>query len=144
MDFSQFTILNIIELAGWVVAGALALFGVYNRQKKSRETEDDRVASNLIANLRATTDLQEKELEKLRAKEVEQGKQIAHLEGQVKVLSEILQGRDPATKDIMSKIPEIYKVGVHNTESIEKLTKTMSEFMEKLTNILPPKEPMKL
>lgn len=138
MDFSHFTLLNMFELAGWLVAGIIGFIGIFNKQRQTRRVEDDQVANNLIANLRTTTDLQEKELEKLRTKEVENGKEIAHLQGQVKVLSEILQGRDPATKEIMSQIPEIYKIGTHNGESIEKLTTTMTEFMKQLTVVLHP------
>lgn len=123
---------SVFAIAGWIAAGALALIGYFDRQRRVRRADDDQVASNLITNLKTTADLQEKELVALRGKEVEQGKEIAHLQGQVKVLAEILQGRDPDTKAILGQIPDIAKIAKHNGEAIEKLTNTMNQFMEKL------------
>lgn len=124
---------GVLALAGWGLAGVLALIGYFDRQRRARKVEDDQVAANLINNLTATSKLQADEIISLRAKEVDQGKSIAHLEGQVKVLTDILQGRDPKTQDLLNQIPEIKKVAVHNAELTEKLTEAMTSFIEKLS-----------
>lgn len=134
-------VLTILSWAGWIIAGALGLVGLFDKQRRNNEADDDKTASNLINNLRTTTELQEKELVSLRSKEVEQGKQIAHLEGQVKVLSEIFQGRDPATQAFLKEIPALV-LGIKESngmakeqgKAIELLTNTMSSF---LTTIMP-------
>lgn len=129
-----------MSVAGWVIAGALGLAGVFNMQRQQRRRDDDQTASNLITNLKTTADLQDKELVSLRTKEVEQGKEIAHLQGQIKVLTDILQGRDPKTLATLEQIPLIYTAAMKNGESIEKLTRAMADFMASFQKALEAKQ----
>ncbi len=113
MDLST-SLLPLLNLAGWIVAGAIGVFGVFNGQWRQRRAEDDSTATNLINNLRTTTELQEKEIVALRAKEVEQGREIAHLQGQVKILSEVMQGRDPAMQKFLTDAPTLMTIAKEN------------------------------
>lgn len=123
------TLTAIATAAGWILAGILAVIGVFDRATRQQRKDDDDTASNLIQNLKTTTELQEKEITTLRAKEVEQGKEIAHLQGQMKVLSEILQGRDP-------DMQEHIELGRNNAEVLANLAQTMSTFIETLQPVL--------
>jgi len=123
------TLTVLLTLGGWVIAGVLAFVGILDRATRQRRKEDDNTASNLIQNLKTTTELQEKEIVTLRSKEVEQGKEIAHMQGQMKVLSEILQGRDPDMQAHM-------ELGKHNAEVLALLAQTMNTFIETLQPII--------
>ena len=124
---------------GWIIAGILAIVGMFNLQWRARRADDDKTASNLIANLKTTTELQEKEITVLRGKEIEQGREIAHLQGQVKVLTEVLQGRDPAMKAFLDRAPELMTIAHENNglakanaDAITNLTKAITGLIEKL------------
>lgn len=131
MDFTHFTILNGLELSGWVVAGGLAVVGVFNKQRRTTRAEDDTVASNLIKNLTTTTELQEKEILVLRAREIEQGKDIAHMQGQIKVLTEILQGRDPAMQQFLENAPQLQRIADENNQLAKETAKRVADLAEK-------------
>ena len=129
-----------LTFIGWMIAGALGIYGVFNRQRKDRQREDDQTATNLITNLKTTTELQEKELIQLRSKEVEQGKQIAHLQGQVKVLSEILQGRDPSMQEFLKRAPDLIVMAKENnglakenSQAIVNLTKSITSLVDQMS-----------
>lgn len=124
-----------------MIAGLLAIVGIFNYQSKQRRVDDDTTANNLINNLKSTTELQEKEINTLRGKEIEQGKEIAHLQGQVKVLSDILQGRDPAMQEFLKHAPELVTIARENnglakanSEAMTNLTKAITGLVTSMTN----------
>jgi uncharacterized coiled-coil protein SlyX len=138
MDLSE-----VVAWGGYLVAGILAIAGIFNMQRQKQRADNDQTAANLINNLKITVDLQEKELVSLRLREVDQGKQIAHLQGQVKVLSDILQGRDPQQMEVFKQAPAIFdiarennKMSRANNEAITKLTETISIFIESLQPLM--------
>lgn len=130
------TLTALATAAGWILAGILAVIGVLDRATRQRRKEDDETASNLIQNLKTKTELQEKEIETLRNKEVSQGKEIAHLQGQLKMLSEIMQGRDPAMQSFLKDAPVLMTIARENnglakesSEAITRLADTMTDFI---------------
>lgn len=134
MDFT-----TIITVGGWTIAGGLALYGVFNTQQRAREKESDQTASNLITNLRTTVDLQEKELTRLRDKETAQGKEIAHLSGQLAMLERVVQGRDPAMQAFLKDAPGLFQIARENnglakanSEAITALTSSITLLVEAL------------
>lgn len=134
-------ITTIVSFGGYIISGILAVIGIFNYQARSRRQEDDLTATNLINNLKTTTELQERELVSLRLKEVEQGKEIAHLQGQVKVLSDIFQGRDPAVQAFIAKAPELLAIANENNgyakknfEATSKLTDAITELVKQMAS----------
>jgi uncharacterized coiled-coil protein SlyX len=134
MDFS--TLLTIFGYAGWGIAGVFGIIGLFDRSARARRQEDDATASNLITNLRTTTDLQEKEIGVLRAKEIEQGKEIAHLQGQVKTLSEIMQGRDPSMQSFFKEAPELLVMVKENNQSAKESAAAIVSLTNALTKLV--------
>lgn len=128
----HFDLTTIFELAGWVLAGGLGLYGIFNRQRKQTKQEDDQVAANLITNLKSTADLQKEEITTLRAKEVEQGKEIAHLQGQVKVLSEIFQNRNPEMTEFMKLLTHASQQGMEYMNTTSQMLLEMKKWMERV------------
>ena len=57
------TVTLVLTMGGWVIAGVLGVLGFFDKGKRERRREDDEVASNLIKNLQATIDIQEKKLQ---------------------------------------------------------------------------------
>lgn len=123
-------ITTILTIIGWVIVGGLALYGVFNTQQKAREKESDQTAANLINNLKTTVDVQEKEILRLRDKEVTQGKEIAHLSGQLAMLERVVQGRDPAMQQFLKDAPALFQIARENNG----LAKANSEAVTALTN----------
>ena len=131
------TTLTIISIGGYVLAGVFAFIGIFNKQRQDREKLDDQTASNLIQNLKTTVDIQKTEIAGLTEDKIEQGKTIAHLEGQVKVLTDMVALRDPETMKAIAMIPDLHLIGERNGETLKKLTDAMTDFMTKFTASLP-------
>lgn len=134
----------IIEVLGFAGLGVLVLTGSFSGEAKRMQGESDRVAQDLISNYRITIEEQEKKISGLLVKEVEQGKQIAHLEGQLKVLADMVALRDPQTASVFSEAPEIFKLARENNQyskannaAIERLTNTIEEFINRLPPLMP-------
>lgn len=122
----------VLGISGYVVAGVLYVIGLFDKQRQDRIRADDTTATNLINNLRATTELQEKEIGQLRAEKIEQGREIAHLQGQIKTLTEVMQGRDPAMQSFLRDAPSLMQIVRENND----LSKTSAEALTKLTTAM--------
>jgi len=120
-----------LTFGGYVIAGGFAVSGFFNRQQRSRRADNDLTATNLINNLKTTTEVQEKEIDLLRAKEIDQGKQIANMQGQIKVLSDILQGRDPAMQKFLSDAPEVARLAAENILIAKNTASIVADLAEK-------------
>lgn len=142
MDFTHISVY--FELLAAAAAGALAVFGVFNTTMRARRREDDQTASNLIQNLKTTTELQDKEITRLRDKETQQGKEIAHLQGQLKVLTEIMQGRDPQMQQFLKSAPELIEIARENNGLAKEQSKAMTELTTSIAALvaaITPKPP---
>lgn len=127
-------ITEIITFGGYVIAVGFGVASLWNRQTKERNAESDRVASELIENLQRTSNLQKEELLALRSKEIDQGKEIAHLQGQVKVLSDLFQGRDPAMIQFFKEAPDLIVSTRANSNAVSDLTKAITELITSMKN----------
>ena len=143
MSFSpEITISAALSIGGYVIAGILFVLGLFNKQAASRRVADDTISTNLITNLQTTCNLQEKEITTLREKEVEQGKEIAHLQGQVKTLSDLMQGRDPAMQSFLGGAPELMRIAAENNKlalATSQSVKDLTGAVHALVGLLTPK-----
>lgn len=139
-----FTIEHLVTFGGYILAGGLFILGLFGMGARQKRGDDDKLTQNLISNYRLTVEQQEKQIRELSEKEVAQGKQIAHLEGQVKVLSDMVALRDPETQRVFKEAPaafatarETHEMSKANGQKIDKLTETLTTFMQTLTRALP-------
>lgn len=138
--FNWQTFLTIGGALGWIIAGVLAVIGMFNKQSRDRRTQDDQTAANLINNLKTTVDLQEKQLATMSTEKVAQGKEIANLQGQLTVVNKLLENRDPQVQAFLKEVPilvtAINESNVHsksNQEAVINLTNMMADFLKKVT-----------
>lgn len=138
-----FTIGNFVMFGGYVIAGMLMILGMFGMQVRQRRDDGEKLTQNLISNYRLTVEQQEQKIKDLNEKEVAQGKEIAHLQGQVKVLTDILQGRDPEQMAVFRDLPQAIVVAKDsnaqshkNGAAIERLTETFEKFINTLQPIL--------
>lgn len=134
---------TIITWGGYVIAGILAIVGAFNLQRQAQRTADDQTAANLIQNLKTTTELQEKEITRLRDKEAAQGKELAHLQGQLTMLKEIFQGRDPEMQEFLKTVPQLMIIAHENNglakAQADALAALTSQITALVVAITPPK-----
>ena len=130
---------TVLVFLGWPIAGALGVIGVFNKQRNERRLEDDKTAANLINNLRITTELQEKEIQSLRKKENEQSKELANMQGQIKILGDILQGSDPSMQAFLREFPVMVEtmkqsndMARMNAQAITNLATTLNDYFVKI------------
>lgn len=126
-------------IAGAVIAGFFYFYGSFGKNKQELSQENMATAQNLIENYKQTIEVQNGKIKDLSTKEIDQGKQIAHLEGQVKVLTDMVALRDPATLEVFKAAPAIFEIARDNNlvarangAAIEKLTQTLEIFLAKV------------
>ena len=127
---------SIVTYGGYILAGVFVALGMFGVQFRQRRNDNNEVTQNLIANYKLTVDEQDKKIKLSQEREIEQGKEIAHLQGQVKVLSDILQGRDPSMVAFLKDAPVLITIARENnglakanSEAITMLTKTISDLV---------------
>ena len=114
-----------IENTGWIIAGALALAGVFNAKFRERRRESDETATNLINNLRTTVEVQEKSIAKMQHDMDEHTKQrdieikdlrdkVHNLSGRNSVLEDLFKGRDPAMQLFLKDAPNLMTIARQN------------------------------
>jgi uncharacterized coiled-coil protein SlyX len=133
---------ELIAWGGYIMAGGFAIVGAFNMQRQKQRNDNDVASSNLINKLKITVDLQEKEITSLHLKEVDQGKEIAHLQGQVKVLADILQGRDPQQVEIFKQAPAIFEIARENNRMSRANNEAITTLTEKISNLIESIQPL--
>lgn len=125
-----------IIIAGAIIGGFFALYGSWGKSRQDLQTESDAVSQGLLTNYKETINVQEGKIKDLSTKEVEQGKEIAHLQGQVKVLTDMVALRDPGTKKVFEDAPAAFAAIALQGQAIEKLTSTLEEFLAKVNIVM--------
>lgn len=139
-----FTLGNLATFGGYVIAGALAIYGIAFGQYRTRRGDNDQITQNLINNYKLTVENQEKKIKELSEKEIQQGKDLAHLQGQIKVLQDIVTLRDPETLKVFKEAPAVFaiaratnEISKENGQKIDVLTDSLASFMDALRLALP-------
>lgn len=142
-------------MGGWIIAGVLAVVGVFNKQSRERRKEDESVASNLIKNLQTTAEIQQKEIEKMkedasahskeRDKEVQALREdLKHLGGRNSMLEDLFKGRDPQMQAFLSEVPLLMEITKKDHELIEQGSKSLTVLVEAMTQFLESHTPIKV
>lgn len=149
------TFLSIMAVFGWIIAGGLSTFGILDSQKRSRREDEDKVAQNLITNLKLTTEEQDKTIKKMQADIAQHTKErdvemkelaalVNHLQGRNSILEELFKGRNPKLDEFFKEAPSIFEITKENNEmsksmqqSMKILTETMSDFLIKVELLIP-------
>lgn len=126
-----------LSFAGFVVMGALALYGNFDSRKRERQKDENATEDRVI-------NLLKQEVEQLTKKVGEQGKDIEKLTTKVTALErenetlvKVLQGRDEQTQKFysdayvaMKEIGEIGSIAKTNNELIQKLVITLDAYFK--------------
>lgn len=133
-----------VELGIIAVGGVLVFTGAIGGKAREIKDESDAVAQRLIENYKLTVDNQDKKIRELTDREIVSGKAIAHLEGQVKTLTEILQGKDPKMQSFLNNAPGLLDLAKETSEATKQQAVSLAALtsaIEKLINNLPPMTP---
>lgn len=135
--FSQFG--TYIAIATLVVAGGVALYGLWDKSSRERRKDVNEEEDRLITLLQETV----KELEK---KVVKQGqdienlsKKVGDLEHENEILVKVLQGRDEQTKEFYKQAYESMKTTNETFKIVSKLAEGFAQSnanIEKLISII--------
>ncbi len=123
-------------ISGYLIAGAFALYTQYSKQKTQSKTEDDKVASNLINNLKITVDQQEKALKDTNIKLEQTTKDLHLMQGRNSVLEGLFNGNENSILAFLKQAPQLmevasenHKLAVASNEALTNLTNTMNNFL---------------
>ena len=144
------TILDWFAIAGIIIVGVVAIFGLVDREKKKRDDSLDAADDRLIKLLQGTVTSLEKQVNKLSMQVGDLSGKVSKLQTENDILRSILQGKDDDS--------EAYRKGVNNalikadkthnivkdnssdlkliSKSMEKLARLMEAHMEAVQKIL--------
>lgn len=150
MDFFTGAFATLITLGGYAMAAILFIVAQFDKARREREQADDATASRLITNLKTTTELQEKEMERMRGEMASHKKErdeeikgltekVNHMGGRNAVLEDLFKGRDPAMQVFLKDAPTLIALTKETNElakggnkSLDALTATLTRFVEAL------------
>jgi chromosome segregation ATPase len=134
------TVVALLELGVIAIGGFFIFTGAIGGKAKEIHGESDNIQQTLINNYRTLIDDQNKRIADLSAKEIAAGREISHLQGQVKTLEAILQGKDPAMQDFLKAAPRLLEVAEENNQlgrttnaSVAKLADAVTELVHTLS-----------
>lgn len=123
-----------LALAGLIVFGTVALYGLIDKTRRSRTQEDnteaDKASTNLVGILQKTVG-------ELTKKVDIQTAQIQILEGKVdtletvnKTLTDVLQGRDKAAIESQALVKDTHEIVKNMSDQVTKLATILEGFMK--------------
>jgi uncharacterized protein YPO0396 len=142
------TVTTLVTLGGWLAAGGLAVFGLFNMTARQRRKESDDLADGLIKRLQQTVDQQAADLKRMqdemtkhtqmRDSEIKElsGK-VSHLQGRNSVLEDILKGRDPLQSEFFKASPKLFEIATENNRLAKETSEAISELVDAIEKILP-------
>lgn len=138
------TLMAIVEFFVIAVGGFFIFTGVIGGKSKEIHQESDGVQQTLINNYRTLIEDQNKKIQDLTTNEILAGREISHLQGQVKTLTEILQGKDPKMQVFLTAAPHLVEIAEENNKLAKETAQSMKmlvDTMERFINNLPPMTP---
>lgn len=147
------TILDWLALAGMVILGVIAVFGLIDREKKKRDQTIDAADDRLIKLLQGTVSSLEKQVNKLSMKVGDLSGKVNKLQTENDILRSILQGKDDDSEQYrkgvnraLTKADKTHEIVGSNSKylnkinkNIERLAGLMEEHMGAVEKILESK-----
>ena len=127
---------DVLGSGGYIIAGIFVVLGMFGMSSRTRRKENDGLADTLITNLQRTVDVQKTEISQLQTQREEQGKEIAHLQGRLSVMMEILQGRDPLQAAFFKESPMLFAIARENKELAEKTNESVGHMALAVENFI--------
>lgn len=109
----------------FVIVGAFAVYGIWDKVKRDRQKDTDGTEDRLIDLLKKTVDELEKKVNKQTTDIAELTKKVTHLERENETLVRVLQGRDEQTKEFYKQAFDSMKLAQQTHDVVTTLAKNM-------------------
>jgi ABC-type transporter Mla subunit MlaD len=143
MTFDLGTILSMLGLAGYVIAGVFAFRGQWDKSSKNKDAEADALSDKLIQRLQQTVDQSEKSVATLSAKLEQTTKELHQMQGRNQVLESLFNGSENSIMAFLKQAPVLVKMTGESNQlakdtsaSIDHLASTFAKFIDNLQPIL--------
>lgn len=131
---------NIFEYAGYVIAGALALYGLVSRQGSQVREDNMKISQNLIENLKTTVDQQKETIATTNTKLDQTTKELHQMQGRNSVLESLFNGNENSILAFLKQTPVLMEIAHENkefskanSEAITGLTLVIKDMVDKIT-----------
>lgn len=132
MPFDIATIAAILDIVAVIGAAGAAAWYAFNNQKSTLRAADDTVSSNLIQNLKTTTDLQEKTIGQLSLKLDTTTKELHQMQGRNEMLEKLFNGSEGSILAFLKEAPKLVRIADENNA----LAKSTNDEIKHLTTEL--------
>lgn len=127
---------TIIAIVTLIVAGAFAVYGLWDKNARERRRESDTSEDRLIDLLKKTVDELEKKVNKQTTDIETLTKQMKHLEKENETLVKVLQGRDDQTQQFYKQMLDSIKVAQSTHDTVTTLAKSVQDTVINMTKLI--------
>lgn len=125
-----------ILIAGVIIAGALAVYGLWDKTARERKKDVDGSEDRLIDLLKQTVDALEKKVDKQTRDLEELTKKVDDLEKENETLVRVLQGRDDKMQEFYKQAFESMKLSRETHDVVTTLAKNMEVTNSAITKLI--------
>lgn len=140
MTIDLSTVASVIDIVAVLGAAAAAAWYAFSGQRGSQRAADDVVASNLIQNLKTTTDIQEKTISDLSIKLDNTTKDLHLMQGRNTVLETLFNGSEGSIMAFLKMAPDLQRIADENNKlaketnaNVQALTASVDKLVNALT-----------
>jgi len=127
---------TIIIIVTLVVGGAVAVYGLWDKNVRDRRKDGDQSEDRLIDLLKKTVDELEKKVNQQAADIKVITTKMQHLEKENQTLVKVLQGRDDATQQFYRQMLESIKVTQSTHDTVTTLAKSVQDTVTNMTRLI--------
>lgn len=109
-----------LDIAAVIAAAAGAAWYAFFNSRNNQRAADDSVSSNLIQNLKTTSDMQEKMIGTLTTKLDQTTKELHVMQGRNTVLEELFNGSENSILSFLKQAPELITIAKENHDLSKK------------------------
>ncbi len=137
-----FTLGTIVGSGGYIIAGVLVVLGMFGMGARDRRSESDKVASDLINNLKLTVEQLEKANVAMTARLDQTTKELHLMQGRNEMLERLFNGAEGSILSFLKQAPSLVEMikdnnalSHQNNAALTTLTDTMEKFLNKLSEV---------